>query len=256
MIGSRIGSRAGATVAAVIILASAAGCGGGRSGGVRTEFVPFTPEQKVTLESASRRVYTIQEGDVLSVKFAYEKPLDQERVVVLNDGTISLIGVDVVHVAGLTMAEADSVITAAYSREYREPALSVMMLDTQGRKIYVMGEVNDPGQYNVPHGGIDVMGAIAMASGFKDDAARNGAVVVRVTSEGYHFQEVDLSEFGGLGFAPSSGVVLQPYDIVYVPRSRQGDFANFTRSVLSGLSYLTRMAYDVYNITNGVTGRY
>lgn len=243
-------------VAAAVLLVAVVGCGGGSSVGVRTEFVPFTPEQKVSLESANRRVYTIQEGDLLSVKFAYEKALDQDRVVVLSDGTVSLVGVDVVRVAGLTMAEADSVITAAYSREYREPALSVMMLETQGRKIYVMGEVNDPGQYTVPHGGVDVMSAIAMASGFKDDAARNGTVVVRVTQQGYQFQEVDLSAFGTFGFAPSSGVVLQPYDIVYVPRSRQGDFANFSRSVLSGLSYLTRMAYDVYNITNGVAGRY
>jgi len=246
----------GAAGLAGLLLMVLAGCGGTRSMAPRSEFIPFTTEQTVELRASRNKSYRIQEGDLLSIRFAYEKALDQDRVVVLNDGCVSLVGVDTVHLAGLTMAEADSMLTAAYSKEYREPSLSVMMLESQGRKVYVLGEVSDPGQYTVAGGGIDVMSAIAMASGFKDDAARDATIVVRITPDGYQVQEVDLSNFGKPEFALSSALVLRPYDIVYVPRSRQGDFGNFSRSVLSGLSYVTRIAYDLYNVTSGNVGRY
>lgn len=256
MIGSSLGKRAATALAATCVAMSLAGCGGGKALGLRTEFVPFTQEQRTELESNRSRAYRIQEGDVLKIQFAYEKPLDQEGVIVLPDGAVTLVGIDTVRLAGLTIVEADSVLTAAYSKEYREPALSVMVQNTLGRRVYVMGEVTDPGIYTVPAGGMDVMSAIVVASGFTDDAAPDGTVIVRVTPTGYQFQEVDLGSFAKGKFAAAAIVPLQPYDIVYVPRSRSGDFAYFTRSVLSGLGGITRMAYDVANIVNKTWGGY
>lgn len=255
MTGCSLRKRCAAILAGLLLMAMS-GCGGTRSLALRSEFIPFTAEQAVELQASRNRAYRIQEGDLLSIRFAYEKSLDQDRVVVLSDGSVSLVGVDTVRLAGLTMSEADSILTAAYSKEYREPSLSVMMLESQGRRVYVLGEVSDPGQYSVPGGGIDVMSAIVMASGFKDDAAREATIVVRITPEGYQVQEVDLSNFGKPEFALSTAFVLRPYDIVYVPRSRQGDFGYFSRTILSGLSYVTRIAYDLYNVTSGNVGRY
>lgn len=222
----------------------------------RSEFIPFTPEQKLDLRAQSGRAYRIQEGDILKVRFAYERSLDQDQVHVLTDGTVSLVGIDPVRLAGLTMAEADSALTSAYSREYREPALSVMMQESQGRRVYVVGQVRSPGLHKVPGGGLDVMSAITLAGGFTDDAAREGAVVVRVTPEGYQFQEVNLEEFGTAGFVQIATVPLQAYDIVYVPRSKVGNFSYFARSILAPLANLTRVVLDVRYITSDSYGRY
>lgn len=245
-----------AVLAGLGLLVALSGCSGARSYIPRSEFVAFSVEQKTELQTQRARVYRIQEGDVLKVQFAYEKPLDQEGVIVLSDGSVNLIGIDSVRLAGLTMAEADSVLTAAYSREYREPALSVMIQTTAGRRVYVLGDVRNPGLYQVPMGGSDVMSAIAVAGGFTAEAARDGTVVVRVTQDGYQFHEVNLEAFGTGAFASAATVSLRPYDIVYVPRSRTGDFAYFARSILVGLGYVTRMAYDVYNIGSGAAARY
>jgi protein involved in polysaccharide export with SLBB domain len=247
---------AGALLSWVLLSSGLAGCGGTHTYPPRSDLVPFTTEQRTTLDTQAGRAYRIQEGDVLKVYFAYERDLNQDGVVVLSDGAASLLGVDRITLAGLTIAEADSALTLAYSHEYREPALSVMIQETQGRRVYVLGEVRNPGYYQVPVGGIEIMNAITMASGFTDDAARDGTLVVRVTNEGYQFQEVDLDGFGSAQFAPLSAMPLRAYDIVYVPRSRTGDFGYFTRTVLVGLGYITRMAYDIYNITHGLTGRY
>lgn len=256
MTGCRRGKRACAIVACAVILAVLSGCGGTQAMGPRSEFIPFTPEQKTELQVQSIQSYRIQEGDVLRVRFAYERTLDQDGVLVLSDGSISLVGLDPIPVAGLTISEADSVLTNAYSREYREPALSVIVLDTQGRRVYVLGEVQDPGYYKVPVGGIDVVNAIAMASGFTDDASRSGTVVVRVSAEGYQFQEVNLDKFGTTGFGPLATVRLQPYDIVYVPRSRSGDFAYFAKSILTGLAQISRIAYEVRGQADSKFGGY
>jgi polysaccharide export outer membrane protein len=180
--------------------------------------------------------------------------LNQDGVVVLNDGSINLVGVDRVQVVGLSVSEADSIITHAYSREYREPSLSVMIQETQGRRVYVLGEVHDPGYYRVPMGGMDVMSAVGMASGFTGDAAREGTLIVRVNRDGYQVQEVDLSKFGTADFAAQSTAQLQSYDIVYVPRSRVGDFSYFAKTVLAGIANITNIAFDLRYITTGERG--
>ncbi len=243
-------------LACLLLLAVLAGCAGTPSYAPRSEFIPFTPEQKIVLEKQAVRSYRIQEDDMLKVYFAYERNLNQDFVHVLSDGTVSLVGIPPVKLAGLTMAEADSVLTVAYSREYREPALSVMIQETRGRRIYVMGEVRDPGTYVLPYEGMDVMSAIALASGFGEDAYKSGTLVVRVTKDGYQFQEVNLDNFGTAQFAASAAVTVEPFDIIYVPKSPVGNFGYFAKNVLAGISYGSRILYDVYNISHGITTRY
>lgn len=242
----------------VLALAAVAmsGCGGGPSFVMRNEFIGFTPEQRVEMENRVHSAYRIQEGDLLQVRFPYEKDLNQDGILVLSDGSINLLGVDRLVVAGKTVSEADSTITLAYSKEYREPELSIVVLETQGRRVYVLGEVRNPGLYKLPVGGADVIGAITMATGFTDDAARNGTLIVRVTPEGYQVQEVDLDTFGRKDFSGLAALQLQPYDIIYVPRSRVGDFAYFAKSVLASIGHATRIIYDMKYISDGSLGRY
>lgn len=256
MIGCKTSLKLPMLLAGVVIALGLSGCGGTRSYAPRTEFIPFTSEQETALRSESAVQYRIQEGDLLKVRFAYERALDQDGVIVLSDGSVSLVGIDRVRVAGLTLAEVDSALTVAYSREYREPELSVMIQDTKGRRVYVLGEVKNPGLYAVPLGGSDVISAITMANGFTENAALDGTVVVRVTKAGYQFQELNLASLGKPEFGLVATVPLRPYDIIYVPRSRIGNFAYFARSVLVGLGTMTRMAYDIYNIANDIEGRY
>ncbi len=242
--------------ACVLLLAALAGCGGAHPYVPRNEMVAFGPEQKADIEAQATHSYRIQEGDILKINFAYERDLNQENVLVLSDGTASLVGIDQIRLAGLTLSEADSALTAAYSREYREPALSVKIEKTLGRRVYVLGEVRDPGTYAIPLGGIDIMSAISLASGFTEDAAREGTLIVRVTGEGYQFQEVNLKTFGSAQFVRLATIPLESFDIVYVPRSRVADFAYFAKSVLSGIGTFTRIVYDSYNISKGLPGRY
>lgn len=239
----------------VALLVALGGCGGGPSTVVRSNFVEFTPEQKQEIEVGSSNEYRIQEGDILKVAFSYQRDLNQDNVVVLHDGAINLVGVDRVEVAGLTMTEADALVTQAYAEEYVEPNLSILIQETQGRRVYVMGEVGNPGMHQLPVGGIDMLGAITVAGGFSEHAAKSGTVLVRVANDGYLVQEIDMDNFNSPASAGLATVQIQPYDVVYVPRSRTGDFAYFSKTILSGLVQITRIAADLKYLSGGSFGR-
>jgi polysaccharide export outer membrane protein len=238
------------------VLVALGGCGGGPSTVARSNFVEFTPEQKQEIDAGSSNEYRIQEGDVLLVAFSYEKDLSQGSVIVLNDGSISLMGVDRLEVAGLTITEADSLVTQAYAKDYLEPNLTIIIQETQGRRVYVLGEVNNPGMHQLPTGGIDMLGAVSVAGGFTENAAKAGAVLVRVTNEGYLVQEIDMSDFASLDAVGLATIRIQSYDVIYVPRSRIGDFAYFSRTVITGIAQITRIAVDLRYLSGGNIGRY
>lgn len=235
-------------------LAFLAGCGGTHEL-ARTEFVEFTPDQQAEIQSRAGDEYRIQEGDILRLAFSYQSELNQDGIVVLSDGSVNLVGIDRVVLGGRTMTEADSMITAAYSREYRDPQVSIIVQETMGRQVYVLGEVRNPGLHKVPSGGIDMLSAVGVAGGFTDDAAAEGSVLVRVTDQGYLAQEVDLRNFSDVSSAGLVMVQIQPYDVIYVPRSRIGDFGYFSRTMLSGLVQITRIAADIKYLTGGSIGR-
>jgi protein involved in polysaccharide export with SLBB domain len=233
------------------------GCGGSSAfKSPRSNFVEFTHEQRMEIEASAIREYRIQQDDILRIDVSNLRELSQSAVLVLPDGAISLVGVDRIQVGGLTLTEADSAITAAYSREYRDPRISVIVLETKGRQIYVLGEVRSPGLQRLSHGGLSVVGAVTLAGGFTEDAAPDGTVLVRITPEGYLAQELDLSSFHDVGSMALASVELLPFDVLYVPRSRMGDFAYFSKTILAGLANITRMASDIKFLSSGKTGRF
>ncbi|MBU2501077.1 polysaccharide export protein [bacterium] len=241
----------------VLFTLAAAGCGsGGNRPVVRTNFIDFTPEQLRAIEHAGEYEYRLQPNDLLRVAFANEPNLLRDPVLILPDGAVTLVGVDRIKVAGLTITEADSVITDAYAKEYRDPQISVVVLESRGRRVYVLGEVVQPGMVDLAHGGLDILGAIAQSGGFTEHAAKDGAVLVRVTSAGYMVRELDLSNFHTLAFSELATVDLLPYDVIYVPRTRIGDFAYFARSVLTGVVNITRIASDMRYLSDGGIGRF
>ncbi|MBU8869979.1 MAG: polysaccharide export protein [Gemmatimonadales bacterium] len=239
-----------ASLLAWLALLALAGCGGSEFVS-RNNFVKFSPEQKEQLRLQNDQSYRIQEGDILKVAFFYLNELTQDNVIVLPDGSVSLEGIDRAELAGLTVLEADALLTAAYSYEYRNPNLSVIVRETRGKRIYVTGEVGNPGLYEVPPKGLGLMNAITLANGFTDDAARDGVVLIRVTPEGYLCQEVNLSEFYTVKAGDLGPLELEGFDIIYVPRSRSGDFAYFSRAILSGAANIMGIVADFRYIKTG-----
>lgn len=94
--------------------------------------------------------YILKPSDILTVEVFQEKDL-KKQVRVEGDGTVALALIGKVKVAGMTVAEAQSLITELYNRDYLvDPQVSVLVTDFSPKIVHVLGQVNNPGVVQIP----------------------------------------------------------------------------------------------------------
>jgi protein involved in polysaccharide export with SLBB domain len=241
------------TIGVLVVSVICGGCGGGSRQAVYTDLVPFTPEDHALWESTKKTEYRLKIGDTFSVDFKYQNELDQRNIIVLPDGRFTMAGLGGMRAAGMTISELDSSITQYFSKDYVNPELSVVIEKLSADQVYVLGEVERPGLYELPPGGGGVLQAVASAGGFTDDAQDANAVLMRVTPEGYLFRRMDLSHLEKRGILNVELLDVQPFDVIYVPRSQIGDLAYFNRTVLATALSFSRLFLDIYWLGNITT---
>ena len=161
--------------------------------------------------------YFIQPGDQLDIKFFYNPELN-ETVTVRPDGKISLQLVDEVQAAGLKPLELDDDLTKKYARELKKPMITVIVKSFAGQRIYVGGEVNRQGLLTLA-AGMTPLQAVFYAGGFKETAKPKKTIVIRKGPGNKPVPiKMDLSD-AMRGKSGSAHFLLQPDDIVYVPKS-------------------------------------
>jgi protein involved in polysaccharide export with SLBB domain len=247
---ARIPGAAGRLLCALALAVLAAGCGSAGSPAVRTDFHPYTAEQIELRQAAQGSRYRLRVGDTFTVDFKYQDELDQHNVTILPDGRFTMSGLEDVRALGMTIPALDSLITAQFARDYRNPELSVIMTELGSRKVYVLGEVRQPGLYDLPPTGEGVLQAVALANGFTPNAASAQTVLIRATDNGFLFRHCDLSHLEKRGLQDAELLDVQPYDVIYVPRSAVGDIALFSESVLGSVLKLGDLFWNVYAVSN------
>jgi polysaccharide export outer membrane protein len=146
--------------------------------------------------------YRLGPGDIVRVITYGEDPLTGEfRVSDLGEIALPLAGN--VKAAGQTPHELEDLIAAALKKRdmLRKPSVSVEVATY--RPIYVLGEVNKPGQYPYQPG-MTVVSAAAIAGGFTYRAVEDYAAVVRT---------VDGESVEG---TTSRRTMVQPGDVITV----------------------------------------
>jgi polysaccharide export outer membrane protein len=129
------------------------------------------------LPPLSGHEYRLGPGDTLRIITYGEDPLTGEFRV--NDqGAIALPLAGTIRAAGRTPHELEDAVAAALKKGdmLRKPSVSVEVATY--RPIYVLGEVNKPGQYPYQPG-MTVVSAAAVAGGFTYRAVEDYASVVR-----------------------------------------------------------------------------
>lgn len=216
------------------------------SGGIQ----PFTAAETALRDASREARYRLRVGDTFTVDFKYQDELDQHHVTVLPDGRFTMAGLEDLHAAGMTIPQLDSLVTTRFASDYRNPELSVIMEELGKQHVYVLGEVRQPGMYELPWTNSGVPQAVALAGGFLNSAATGQTLILRVTDEGYQYRRCDLSHLEKQGLRDLAALDLQPYDIIYVPRSAVGDIAYFAENVLGSLLDVSGLFWDVYAITH------
>lgn len=233
-----------------LLLLLAAGCAAGGRTPIRNEFQPFSPQDQALRAAAQGARYRLRIGDRFSVDFKYQDELDEHNITILPDGRFTMPGLEDVIGLGMTTTEIDSLITAHFAKDYRNPELSVLMEELGDRQVYVLGLVKVPGQYKLPGEGGGVLQAVAMAGGMLAEAAPSEAVLIRVTPEGYLYRHCDLSHLEKNGLGDLAYTDLQTNDVIYVPRGAIGDFAQFFQSILPSVLDMSRLYWDIFALRN------
>jgi protein involved in polysaccharide export with SLBB domain len=163
----------------------------------------------------SQQEYYIQPGDVLDVKFFYNRELN-ELLTVRPDGRISMQLAHEVMAAGKTPAQLTKTLEFYYKKELENPEITVIVRSFSAQKVYVGGEVNRPGAIVITSP-ITVLQAIFAAGGLKDTALISQVIVIRRVSPNKPLTiPVNLKKAID-GTDTNQDITLMPDDVVYVP---------------------------------------
>lgn len=157
--------------------------------------------------------YRIGPEDVLRISVWGNPELNLD-VVVRPDGIISVPLIQDVKADGLTAAEVAAVIQRNLLAYIKDPSVSVIVLQVNASKFFVIGYVKSPGVFPL-RGDVSVLQAISLAGGFTDFASPRK---IRLVRNAGHRQEVrvinyyDIIDRGGEG-----NYLLRPGDTLVVP---------------------------------------
>lgn len=127
--------------------------------------------------------YRIGPGDVLKVAVWKHDELSTQ-VAVRPDGAVSLALVGDVTCTGRSASEIAGDVQQRLHKFYQDdPPVSVQVQEVKSYKIYVVGEVNKPGEYAPSHE-VTVLMGISLAGGFTRFADSSRIVIVRRDARG------------------------------------------------------------------------
>lgn len=221
-----------AVLAVWLLVSTLGGCGSSRS----ETLAPLPPltEQPSALPSGSDLYseYQLMPGDVLRVKFRYHPELDV-KVPVRPDGHVAVNGVGVIRAQGRTAEDLGAEIERISSETLREPEVTVMVAELGAHRVYVAGEVRNPG-FVLFREGMTPIQAIFERGGFTD-VARTDSVLKVSYPTGVEPQATRLDFKKTLKEGATELHTLAANDVLYVPRTFIGDANAFVRLYIRNL---------------------
>lgn len=214
-----------------------AACGGGysryplpglgRSGGGAGGPVGFT-DIGFSDWSEDEPEYLLYPGDQIDVRTPTAPELNQS-LTVGPDGRIAMPLIGQVMAADRSLVELEYALVEAYAPVLRRPEVEVVLRQAGPLKVWVDGEVRNPGVYDMP-GDIDAYQAIIMAGGFLPSGRRNEVGLIRRGPGGRRMmRSIDLSR------GDMEHVALRRMDVVYVPRTTLAEVAVFFSQIRDAL---------------------
>jgi len=159
--------------------------------------------------------YTVKPGDTLQVS-VWKEPDLQGPVLVRPDGAFSFPLAGQLDARNKTVQELQQELTSRLKKYISDPVVTVSIQEIKGNKVYVIGQVQKPGDFIV-NPRVDVMQALSMAGGTTPFAALGDITILRRADTGqqqalpFHYTEVVH------GKNLNQNIMLQAGDVVVVP---------------------------------------
>jgi polysaccharide export outer membrane protein len=178
---------------------------------------PATPAATSGSKPATPAVapgYKIGPGDVLRISVWKEEGMEQEILVKPGGGITFPLAGDI-QASGLTTQELAAVLKSKLKRYIPNPVVTVSVLQAVSNKIYVVGKVNQPGEYQATHY-MDVLQALSLAGGLTPYADSDEIKVIRRRGGKKQVFEFDYDRVIS-GRQLDMNILLEAGDTVVVP---------------------------------------
>ncbi len=182
----------------------------------------FYPEKGEPDQQTADYSYTLGPGDILSIivwdhpeltiPAGAERDAEQSGTVVNENGTIYYPYAGIVKVEGLNVREVRNLLTRALSSVIENVQLEVRMAAFRSKRIYVVGEVNQPGVKRVTDIAPTALEMVNQAGGFTGEADRRNITLTR-KDKTYRIDLLALYENGNV----EQNVLLEPGDVINIP---------------------------------------
>ena len=158
--------------------------------------------------------YKILPGDLLMVS-VWKEPDLQLELLVRPDGAMSMPLAGEVSTKDKSVTDLQAELTRRLARYINDPVVTVSVSQVLGNKVYVIGQVNRPGDF-VVNPQVDVLQALSMAGGTTPFADLDNIIVLRrinsvQTALSFNYKDVIR------GRNLQQNVMLQSGDVVVVP---------------------------------------
>ncbi len=163
--------------------------------------------------AADNDQYVIGAEDVLYIHVWKEEAFTR-TIPVRMDGKISLPLVQEVRAAGLTPLELKEVLIRKLKEFIENPVVSVTVMEANSYKVYVSGQVKNPGLYRL-RSETSMAQIIPMAGGFTDWANQKKILIIR--NENGREKRIKVNYKKILSGSSGSNVTLKAGDTIIVP---------------------------------------
>jgi polysaccharide export outer membrane protein len=213
------------------LAAGLTGCAGAATGDARrVQGVPASQFPDVAFADWTdiEPEYLLYPGDEIEVATPTASELTRQ-LKIGPDGRVSLPLLGHVMAADRTLSQLETDISAGYATQLRRPEVEVTLRATGPLKVWVDGEVRNPGVFDMP-GDIDAYQAVIMAGGALPSARTQQAALIRRGPSGVRMMRV-------IDLRPRRGevVALRRGDILYLPRTTLGELGAFFTQVRTAL---------------------
>ena len=125
-----------------------------------------------------RKAYIIGSGDMLEIVTWKEPDFSRPEVLVRTDGNITFPLLGDVPAAGKTPVQLKQELEKRLKEFIDNPFVTVTLIDPASKKIYILGEVLNTGEYPLIKN-LTVLQAFALAGGFTEWASKSEIILLR-----------------------------------------------------------------------------
>ena len=182
--------------------------------GVLGSAAPATWGEPLNGPALADPAYLIGPEDALEISVWRDETLKSSALVRPDGGVSFPLAGDFI-VAGKTAAQVRDELTMRLGKFVPEPVVTVSVVRVSSYRIYVLGRVNKPGDFQVGRN-IDVLQALTLAGGMTPFASEDGIRIIRKIegkSTAIPFQYSRIRKGGDL----SQNITLKSGDVLLVP---------------------------------------